>query len=78
MLKGQLILDHQFLFSSALKIPIKVLCNIVNKDSLAVMPPQYLADQLTLFQPGGGADSALPLLLAPPIFSPSGIIVLKQ
>ena len=74
MLKGQLILDHQFLFSSALKIPIKVLCNIVNKDSLAVIPPQYLADQLTLFQPGG-ADSALPLLLAPQFFSPSDITV---
>ena len=30
-------------------------------------PPQYLADQLTLFRPWG-ADSAHPLLVAPPIF----------
>ena len=30
-------------------------------------PPQYLADQLTLFQPWG-ADSAHPLLVAPPMF----------
>ena len=30
-------------------------------------PPQYLADQLTLFQPWG-ADSVHPLLEAPPMF----------
>ena len=30
-------------------------------------PPQYLADRLTLFQPWG-ADSAHPLLVAPPMF----------
>ena len=30
-------------------------------------PPQYLADQLTLFQPWG-ADSTHPLLVAPPMF----------
>ena len=30
-------------------------------------PPQYLTDQLTLFQPGE-ADFAHPLLLAPPNF----------
>ena len=30
-------------------------------------PPQYFADQLTLFQPWG-ADSAHPLLVAPPMF----------
>ena len=35
-----------------------------------------LADQLTLFQPGGrGADYPHLLLLAPQIFSPSGITV---
>ena len=28
------------------------------------LPPEYLADQLTLFQPVGGADSAHHLLLA--------------
>ena len=33
----------------------------------ALPRPKYLADQLTLLQPGG-ADSAHPLLLAPPIF----------
>jgi hypothetical protein len=39
-------------------------------------PPQYFADQLTLFQPRGGADSADPLLPEPPpIFSLSGITV---
>ena len=39
--------------------------------------PQSLTDQLTLFQPGG-ADSAHPLLLAPLIFSPSGITVMDR
>ena len=41
--------------------------------------PQYLADQLTLFQPGR-ADSAHLLLLAwhPQHFSPSGITVYNQ
>ena len=34
--------------------------------------PQFLANQLTLFQLGG-ADSAHPLLLAPQILFPSGI-----
>ena len=34
------------------------------------MDPQYLAEQLTLFQPWG-ADSAHPLLVAPQRFSPS-------
>ena len=37
-------------------------------------PSQYLADQLTLFQPGEGRLSPL-LLLTPTIFSPSGITV---
>ena len=36
-------------------------------------PPQYLADQLTLFQPGR-ADYPHLLQLAPPMFLPSSII----
>ena len=38
------------------------------------LAPQFLADQLTLFQPRG-ADSAHPLLLVPQFFSPSSIDV---
>ena len=38
----------------------------------ATGPPQYLADQLTLFQPGVGRLCP-PLPLAPQSFSPSGI-----
>ena len=33
--------------------------------------PQILADQLTISQPGGGADFANPIILAPQIFRPS-------
>ena len=40
--------------------------NIVFGDAATRGPPQYLADQLTLFQPGGGADTAHPLQLATP------------
>ena len=36
-------------------------------------PPQYLADQLTLFQPGEGRLSPLITTGIPQIFSPSGI-----
>ena len=39
----------------------------------ATAPPQYLADQLTLFEPGRADYTHLLLLLAPPNFSPSGI-----
>ena len=39
-------------------------------------PPQYFADQLTLFEPGR-ADYPHLLLLAPQYFSPSGITVLS-
>ena len=56
--------------------------NVANWNNLAksksVIPepgkPQYLADELTLLQPGR-ADYAHLLLLAPPYFSPSHIAV---
>ena len=40
-------------------------------------PPQYFADQLTLFEPGR-ADYPHLLLLAPTMFSPSGITACKR
>ena len=50
----------------------------MQEPGVGALAPQCLADQLTLFQPRE-ADSAHPLLLAPPIFfSPSGIPVLAQ
>ena len=56
---------------------------ILKFKSITVMPepgggageplaPEYLADQLTLFQPGEGILSP-PITTCPPIFSPSGI-----
>ena len=39
----------------------------------ALPPPQYLADQLTLFQPGEGRLSQRITTSPPPIFSPSVI-----